>query len=141
MRGILPGRPQAKLQAVAHGFWEGIQIIVRQSYPKTHARLRLKFFLARHTYPAMRSSSSTVPTTSCKPSTSTRNSNSKQSHSMKEQASLRPARHDTYIFTSHTDKMRAPSRCVQRRHGSYNCADARSGRCKAACPFPILTTR
>lgn len=28
MRGILPGRPQAKLQAVAHGLWEGIQIIV-----------------------------------------------------------------------------------------------------------------
>ncbi|KAG9184939.1 hypothetical protein G6011_11769 [Alternaria panax] len=28
MRGILPGRPQAKLQAVAHGLWEGLQIIV-----------------------------------------------------------------------------------------------------------------
>ncbi|KAF1937394.1 hypothetical protein EJ02DRAFT_56483 [Clathrospora elynae] len=27
MRGILPGRPQAKLQAVAHGLWEGLQII------------------------------------------------------------------------------------------------------------------
>ncbi|KAF1845268.1 uncharacterized protein K460DRAFT_286617 [Cucurbitaria berberidis CBS 394.84] len=27
MRGILPGRPQAKLQAVAHGLWEHIQII------------------------------------------------------------------------------------------------------------------
>lgn len=27
MRGILPGRPQAKLQAVAQGLWEGIQII------------------------------------------------------------------------------------------------------------------
>ncbi|KAL6709027.1 regulator of (H+)-ATPase in vacuolar membrane [Coniothyrium glycines] len=27
MRGILPGRPQAKLQAVAHGSWEGITII------------------------------------------------------------------------------------------------------------------
>ncbi|KAJ4371209.1 regulator of (H+)-ATPase in vacuolar membrane [Neocucurbitaria cava] len=27
MRGILPGRPQAKLQAVAHGLWEDIQII------------------------------------------------------------------------------------------------------------------
>jgi hypothetical protein len=29
MRGILPGRPQAKLQAVCHGLWEGYQIIVR----------------------------------------------------------------------------------------------------------------
>ncbi|RYO19232.1 Regulator of V-ATPase in vacuolar membrane protein 1 [Alternaria arborescens] len=28
MRGILPGRPQAKLQAVAHGLWDGLQIIV-----------------------------------------------------------------------------------------------------------------
>jgi len=28
MREILPGRPQAKLQAVAQGLWEGIQIIV-----------------------------------------------------------------------------------------------------------------
>ncbi|KAF2706302.1 hypothetical protein K504DRAFT_459602 [Pleomassaria siparia CBS 279.74] len=28
MRGILPGRPQAKLQAVAHGLWEGNQIII-----------------------------------------------------------------------------------------------------------------
>ncbi|KAF2021002.1 hypothetical protein BU24DRAFT_361581 [Aaosphaeria arxii CBS 175.79] len=28
MRGILPGRPQAKLQAVSHGLWEGNQIIV-----------------------------------------------------------------------------------------------------------------
>ncbi|KAF1831934.1 hypothetical protein BDW02DRAFT_571508 [Decorospora gaudefroyi] len=27
MRGILPGRPQAKLQAVAHGLWESLQII------------------------------------------------------------------------------------------------------------------
>ncbi|KAF1923179.1 uncharacterized protein M421DRAFT_9952 [Didymella exigua CBS 183.55] len=27
MRGILPGRPQARLQAVAHGLWEGTQII------------------------------------------------------------------------------------------------------------------
>ncbi|USP81648.1 hypothetical protein yc1106_08922 [Curvularia clavata] len=27
MRGILPGRPQARLQAVAHGLWEGLQII------------------------------------------------------------------------------------------------------------------
>ncbi|KAI8935121.1 hypothetical protein NX059_007715 [Plenodomus lindquistii] len=27
MRGILPGRPQARLQAVAHGLWEGVQII------------------------------------------------------------------------------------------------------------------
>ncbi|UPX15395.1 regulator of (H+)-ATPase in vacuolar membrane [Ascochyta rabiei] len=27
MRGLLPGRPQAKLQAVAHGLWEGNQII------------------------------------------------------------------------------------------------------------------
>ncbi|EMD60047.1 hypothetical protein GGP41_009455 [Bipolaris sorokiniana] len=27
MRGILPGRPQAKLQAAAHGLWEGFQII------------------------------------------------------------------------------------------------------------------
>ena len=30
MRGILPGRPQAKLQAVCHGLWEGYQVIVRQ---------------------------------------------------------------------------------------------------------------
>lgn len=28
MRGILPGRPQAKLQAVAHGLWGSFQIIV-----------------------------------------------------------------------------------------------------------------
>ncbi|KAF2130659.1 WD repeat protein-like protein [Dothidotthia symphoricarpi CBS 119687] len=28
MRGILPGRPQAKLQAVAHGLWEGNQLII-----------------------------------------------------------------------------------------------------------------
>ncbi|KAH7396902.1 RAVE protein 1 C terminal-domain-containing protein [Phaeosphaeria sp. MPI-PUGE-AT-0046c] len=27
MRGILPGRPQAKLQAVCHGLWEGYQVI------------------------------------------------------------------------------------------------------------------
>ncbi|KAF2744645.1 hypothetical protein M011DRAFT_470243 [Sporormia fimetaria CBS 119925] len=27
MRGILPGRPQAKLQAVTHGLWQGTQII------------------------------------------------------------------------------------------------------------------
>ncbi|KAL1651809.1 regulator of (H+)-ATPase in vacuolar membrane [Didymella pomorum] len=31
MRGILPGRPQAKLQAVAHGLWDGVQIIVRRN--------------------------------------------------------------------------------------------------------------
>lgn len=35
MRGILPGRPQAKLQAVAHGLWEGTQIIVRRLRPST----------------------------------------------------------------------------------------------------------
>lgn len=28
MRGVLPGKPQAKLQAVTNGLWEGNQIIV-----------------------------------------------------------------------------------------------------------------
>lgn len=51
MRGILPGRPQAKLQAAAHGLWEGFQIIVRQTTALLHA-LGLTPLMTRPTSPA-----------------------------------------------------------------------------------------
>lgn len=59
MPAVLPGKPQAKLQAISVGRWQGQRIVV-SSYSCTWSRKALTFRViraCRHTYPATPSSS------------------------------------------------------------------------------------
>jgi hypothetical protein len=95
----------------------------------------------RPTSLAMRSLSSTRPTTSSKRPTSTKKPSSRPSRSMRARARLPSAPRATYTHTDHTGKMRAQSRWESTETRVWGFADARSGRFRAVCLCRTRTTR
>lgn len=97
--------------------------------------------LCRRTYRAMRSSSSTDPTTFCRPSTSTMRSSWKPSQSMTAPASSQHVQRATYTYTSRMGKTQATPRCEEFVGGFGEVADCRSGRYRAASPSQYQRTQ